>query len=110
MGADWPGSTLLDWCDWVIQVPEPVTERIETEVMAAPISRADIRRSVSGTGLAGTATSAKLFRWKAVLLKIGLGRHYSQHVIILDTRSLDRGNRRSDLTRIERNLPEPAIQ
>lgn len=41
MGADVPDSTLLDWCGRAMKVLEPVTEKIETEVMAAPILHAD---------------------------------------------------------------------
>ncbi|MBQ4824604.1 transposase [Leisingera sp. HS039] len=37
MGADVPDSTLLDWCGRAMNVFEPVTKRIETEVMAAPV-------------------------------------------------------------------------
>jgi transposase len=41
MGADVPDSTLLDWCGRAMKVLEPVTEKIEAEVMAAPILHAD---------------------------------------------------------------------
>lgn len=41
MGAEVPDSTLLDWCGRAMKVLEPVIERIEAEVMAAPILHAD---------------------------------------------------------------------
>ncbi|QAX29857.1 hypothetical protein ETW24_10995 [Leisingera sp. NJS204] len=37
MGADVPDGTLLDWCGRAMNVFEPVINRIETEVMAAPV-------------------------------------------------------------------------
>lgn len=41
MGADIPDSTLLDWCGRAMKVLAPVIERIEAEVMAAPVLHAD---------------------------------------------------------------------
>ncbi len=41
MGADVPDSTLLDWCGRAMKVLEPVIERIEAAIMAAPILHAD---------------------------------------------------------------------
>ncbi len=41
MGADIPDSTLLGWCGRAMKVLTPVIERIEAEVMAAPILHAD---------------------------------------------------------------------
>ncbi|CUH81899.1 MULTISPECIES: IS66 family transposase [Tropicibacter] len=41
MGAEVPDSTLLDWCGRAMKVLEPVIERIEAEIMAAPILHAD---------------------------------------------------------------------
>tara|TARA_R100000789_G_scaffold54174_1_gene53134 strand:+ start:14103 stop:15305 length:1203 start_codon:yes stop_codon:yes gene_type:complete len=41
MGADIPDSTLLDWCGRAMKVLAPVIERIEAEVMVAPILHAD---------------------------------------------------------------------
>lgn len=41
MGADGPDSTLLDWCGRAMKVLAPIIERIEAEVMAAPILHAD---------------------------------------------------------------------
>lgn len=41
MGAEVPDSTLLDWCGRAMKALEPVIERIEAEVMAAPILHAD---------------------------------------------------------------------
>ena len=41
MGADVPDSTLMDWCGRAMKVLEPIIDRIEAEVMAAPILHAD---------------------------------------------------------------------
>jgi transposase len=41
MGADVPDSTLLGWCGRAMKVLEPIIDRIEAEVMAAPILHAD---------------------------------------------------------------------
>lgn len=41
MGADVPDSTLPDWCGRAMKVLAPIIERIETEVMAAPVLYAD---------------------------------------------------------------------
>ncbi|UMA64402.1 IS66 family transposase (plasmid) [Roseivivax marinus] len=41
MGADVPDSTLLDWCGRAMKVLAPIIERIEAEVMAAPVLHAD---------------------------------------------------------------------
>jgi transposase len=41
MGADVPDSTLLDWCGRAMKVLTPIIDRIEAEVMAAPILHAD---------------------------------------------------------------------
>ncbi len=41
MGADIPDSTLLDWCGRAMKVLAPVIERIEAEVMSAPVLHAD---------------------------------------------------------------------
>ncbi|WP_280138164.1 IS66 family transposase [Allgaiera indica] len=41
MGADVPASTLMGWCGRAMKVLGPLIERIETEVMAAPILHAD---------------------------------------------------------------------
>ena len=41
MGADVPDSTLLDWCGRAMKVLAPIIDRIEAEVMAAPILHAD---------------------------------------------------------------------
>ncbi|MDD9745289.1 MULTISPECIES: IS66 family transposase [Marinovum] len=41
MGADVPDSTLLDWCGRAMKVLEPIIDRIEAEVMAAPVLHAD---------------------------------------------------------------------
>ncbi len=41
MGADVPDSTLLDWCGRAMKVLAPILDRIEAEVMAAPILHAD---------------------------------------------------------------------
>lgn len=41
MGADIPDSTLLDWCGRAMKALAPVIERIEAEVLAAPILHAD---------------------------------------------------------------------
>ena len=41
MGVDIPDSTLLDWCGRAMKVLAPIIERIETEVMAAPVLHAD---------------------------------------------------------------------
>jgi transposase len=41
MGAHIPDSTLLDWCGRALKVLAPVIERIESEVMAAPIFHPD---------------------------------------------------------------------
>jgi len=57
MGADVPASTLMGWCGRAMKVLEPLIERIETEVMAAPILHADdtpirvLDRSRRDTGL-----------------------------------------------------------
>ena len=41
MGADVPDSTLLEWCGRAMKVLAPIIDRIEAEVMAAPILHAD---------------------------------------------------------------------
>jgi len=41
MGADIPDSTLLDWCGRAMKVLAPIIERIEAEVMSAPVLHAD---------------------------------------------------------------------
>lgn len=41
MGADIPDSTLVDWCGRAMKVLQPLTERIETEVMASDLLHAD---------------------------------------------------------------------
>ncbi|SPJ26383.1 hypothetical protein PAA8504_04241 [Palleronia abyssalis] len=41
MGADIPDSTLLNWCGGAMKVLAPIIERIEAEVMAAPVLHAD---------------------------------------------------------------------
>lgn len=41
MGADIPDSTLPDWCGRAMKVLAPVIERIEAEVMTAPVLHAD---------------------------------------------------------------------
>ena len=41
MGADIPDSTLVDWCGRAMKVLQPLTERIEAEVMASDLLHAD---------------------------------------------------------------------
>lgn len=41
MGADIPDSTLVDWCGRAMRVLQPLTERIEAEVMASDLLHAD---------------------------------------------------------------------
>jgi transposase len=41
MGADIPDSTLVDWCGRAMKVLQPLTERIEGEVMASDLLHAD---------------------------------------------------------------------
>ena len=41
MGADIPDSTLVDWCGRAMKVLQPLTERIETEIMASDLLHAD---------------------------------------------------------------------
>jgi len=41
MGADIPDSTLVDWCGRAMKVLQPLTERIETEVMASDLLHCD---------------------------------------------------------------------
>ena len=41
MGADIPDSTLLNWCGGAMKALVPIIERIEAEVMAAPVLHAD---------------------------------------------------------------------
>lgn len=41
MGADIPDSTLVDWCGRAMKVLQPVTERIEAEIMASDLLHAD---------------------------------------------------------------------
>jgi len=41
MGADIPDSTMVDWCGRAMKVLQPLTERIEAEVMASDLLHAD---------------------------------------------------------------------
>jgi len=41
MGADIPDSTLVDWCGRAMKVLRPLTERIETEIMASDLLHCD---------------------------------------------------------------------
>ncbi len=41
MGADIPDSTLVDWCGRAMKVLQPLTERIEADVMASDLLHAD---------------------------------------------------------------------
>jgi transposase len=41
MGADIPDSTLVDWCGRAMKVLQPLTERIEAEIMASDLLHAD---------------------------------------------------------------------
>lgn len=41
MGADIPDSTLVDWCGRAMKVLQPLTERIETEIMASDLLHCD---------------------------------------------------------------------
>ena len=41
MGADVPDSTLVEWCGRAMQVLKPLTDRIETEIMASDLLHAD---------------------------------------------------------------------
>ncbi|MGV0994321.1 MAG: IS66 family transposase, partial [Mycobacterium sp.] len=41
MGADIPGSTLVEWCGRAMQVLKPLTDRIEAEIMASDLLHAD---------------------------------------------------------------------
>lgn len=41
IGADIPDSTLVDWCGRAMQVLQPVTQRIEAEIMASDLLHAD---------------------------------------------------------------------
>jgi len=35
MGADIPDTTLVDWCGRTMRVLQPLTDRIEAEIMAS---------------------------------------------------------------------------
>ncbi len=41
MGADIPDSTLVDWCGRAMKVLQPLTERLETEIMASDLLHCD---------------------------------------------------------------------
>lgn len=41
MGADIPDSTLVDWCGRAMKVLQPLTERIEAEIMASDLLHCD---------------------------------------------------------------------
>ncbi len=57
MGADIPDSTLVDWCGAAMRTLAPLTERIETDIMASDILHADdtpirvLDRSAKSKGL-----------------------------------------------------------
>lgn len=69
MGAEIPDSTLLDWCGRAMKVLAPVIERIEAEVMAAPVLHADdtpirvLDRSGRDRGLGKGVTQGRVWAY-----------------------------------------------